>query len=202
MNERGWVVLALCSALGLGLVGCGDDDGGGGGNGAIQIGGCPTFSGCGGEIEGTWSYDGACIDDEMPFDTSFCPSIRLVDTNGEVSGTLTVADGLLTQSTTASFSATFDLPGECTMGLACSMIESALDGADGIDGSACSEAGDGCRCTITTANTSMSSDMVTISGNIATTGSGERYEYCVSGGTLRYRNLDDADFAGVFTLVR
>lgn len=196
-------MLLVLLGLVLGSFGCGDDDGGGGpGNGAIQLGNCPAFSACGGELDGAWTLDGLCIDDDMPFDTTECPGLTVVNTGGDVSGTLTFADGTLTSSVTSSITATLGIPSSCTMGLSCAMIQGALAMSEGLDTATCSSsAGGGCTCTVGVLNSAMSSTTYTVDGDVVTTGDGDRFEYCVSGGTLRYSELDQ-ETPTIFSLVR
>jgi hypothetical protein len=148
---------------------------------------CPSAAPCGGDPTGSWHYTSGCVAGVFDALDDQCPSATVSDVVATVRGIVTVSATHLERDTTAHVAATAHIPAACSFG-ECAAIQAAL--AAGFDSAACTPASGGCDCDLEVTDRTMDADTYTIAGTTLVTGDGDRYEYCVDGGTLRYRPLD------------
>lgn len=180
-----WVAVFALSTLG-GPAGCDGDDGDG--NGDVT---CMAFSACGGDVKGDWMIASWCNLD-LGFDG--CPEAEILSFP-QPTGTVSFkSDGTYATSLTIpSGSIRIKLPLSCLAGAtSCEQVNQ--PGEFTCTGNAM----DGCTCDqVVNGNTETTSGTYTTSGTTLTvTGSDPGstptvLDYCVSGSTLRVRDMDD-----------
>lgn len=177
-----WVALFAFSTLG----GCGGDDDG---DGDVS---CTTFSACGGALEGDWKLEKWC-DVELGFDE--CPGAELLS--------FPQPSGMVSFKSDGTYSSTFTVgPGTVRMKfpLSCFMGVTSCDQLNQSGELTCTgNATDGCTCEqMVSAMTETETGTYMTSGNTITLTSSEAgstpttVEYCVSGSTLRVREMGEA----------
>jgi hypothetical protein len=204
-------LLMTLAGITLSSFGCG---GGGGGNMPT----CGAFSACGGDIRGTWTFEGVCAEGDITsamMDTSGLPpecSDIIKSFSLDISGTLTYANGTETSDVTMSMStralysaaclsAEAGMPVTATQPL-CDTISSGVSSADGLT-MTCTLASGGCDCNMTMSEHTQESDSYTVSGGTLIYSDGDTLEFCVFGNKLTFRSATDAGAPSMqFTLHR
>ena len=204
-------LLLTLAGIAMFSFGCG---GGGGGN----VPACGAFSSCGGDIAGTWTFDGVCTEGDITsamMDTSGLPpecSDIIKSFSLNISGTLTYANGTETSDMTLNMSvkvlyssacigAEAGMPVTATQSL-CDTISSSASSTDGPT-MTCKLASGGCDCNMTMTESSQGSETYTVSGSTLTYSDGDTLEFCVSGNNLTVRPQSDPGSPGMqFTLHR
>ena len=181
--------------------GGGADAGGGGEAPDVTISiaeSCEDVTPCGGDLLGSWHYTAGCLED--PFGPLYdeCPSATVSEQVATARGTITVGPFEVGQDATVHVSARVYVPAECSAGM-CELVEASLAGV--VDSASCAPESGGCDCEVEVTDSIVRNDTYTISGGILTSGSGERYAFCVDGASLRYQPLD-GDRAETYTLTR
>jgi hypothetical protein len=180
---------------------------------------CPVFTPCGGNVVGTWTYDGGCVPDDAftPLITQFnmlcgvapdggSMTTTISDKTGNACGSLTFTSTELHRNVLADVTFTVtNIGSTCIDPGYCSIGDSLLP-TYGLSGHCqTNTAGDACICTNVKFNlNSLSSDTYTLNANTITTGGGRSYDYCVSGGVFTYveTTMSTSTFAdpGIYTL--
>jgi hypothetical protein len=234
MKATAWMgTIAAASALTLGCGGSSTSDGsssggesasggssnqggatatGGAGESNITVGeGCDPLEPCGGDIEGTWTYEGACIDWEQlgvdPTDLeALCPDATW-ETTGSVTGTVTFNDGAVVRDATVSTVTNITIPGECVTSLAgdsvpvavaCPLIGTYLD--EYLPGAVCSVDGTDCNCTGTYTADDWDAASYMLDDGTLTLDNGRTFDYCTDGSALRYQETGDSAEPGIYDL--
>lgn len=163
----------------------------------IRFAGCEAFVACGGDPSGTWTYEDICIEDPFPAVRDACAGATVEDPSGTASGRVTLAAGAVVREAHVTLSGTIVIPASCAV-VGCSNIQAALSST--YESASCTGGPTGCRCTVSDEIDILESDTYTVDGSTLHAG-GRSYEFCVDGGALRYRELDDPPLEpGVYTL--
>jgi hypothetical protein len=152
---------------------------------------CPTLNPCGGDIAGTWDVSGVCI--EIPLGTALaaCPGAMITRADGRARGRVVFSTAPSIARRVAESEARVDLlvPAVCAAAAGgCAALQSLLVRA--APGATCVAAASGdCQCTAQQRYTIDDGDAyTTMSNQIVSTTSNKRWDYCVEGTTLRYRD--------------
>ncbi len=178
---------------------------------------CPTLGTCGGNIDGGWTYQSACINKSNPWPVmkSVCSGVSFSDLSGTMSGTLDVSATHMTFNTELTIAAKMDLPAACLPSppsqFSCAGVQlillGTLTGTPLVKTASCSVGADAgsCVCSVTderklpgTAASSYSGSTLTTTGS---DGGVRTYGYCVSGGTLTYQETSATPLdSAIYTL--
>lgn len=159
---------------------------------SVKYGSCATFTPCGGDPKGKWTYAaGGCAD---AFNLSRCPGATVTNPTIKVKGEVTIGATTLDRVAQVTASANVGVPQSCVDALAplpttCSVFAAALTAAI-FDVATCTSkgAGQGCDCAVSYTTIDQQSTTYTANGNTITTAGGETYDYCVNpASTLTYR---------------
>jgi hypothetical protein len=167
----------------------------------VQVGNCPAFTACGGQVDGTWDYTGGCLPDPFLDAQAACSSIMVQNQTASIQGRVSFAGGKVTRNGVFSYTSSATVPKVCadTFG-GCSSISAVIKTQAGFDKSYCTGTGD-CACTFSITRTDTSTDTYTTASNQITTGSGDAYDYCVAGLKLDYSHVSGPSTEkGVFEL--
>jgi hypothetical protein len=186
----------------------GDDDGGGGmdaggsDSGAPGDAGtvgtimfaetCPGSADCGGDLEGTWIYEGTCVTtaEAEAILTEACPEATFEGGAGTISGSISFDGTMATRRITSSFTAMGFIPESCTMMFGCLLVGPAIEVMASVDDANCVDAAGGCDCEITDNDMIDETVPYTVTGNTyEDTTSTRRWDYCVSGSDLVIREV-------------
>jgi hypothetical protein len=187
-------------------LGCGGGDGG-------TIATCGTFSPCGGDITGTWTIDGLCIEGDVASlmgQSSDMPAEckdAIKSLTMKASGTLTYANGVETSNVTMNMAGHYVYSAACISAMAggttvpvTQAVCDAASSSTGADGPqiACKLAGGGCDCTMSMTDTTNETADYTVSGStLSYTDGSDGAEFCVSGKALTVRPLTDVGEPGI-----
>lgn len=118
----------------------------GGDQGVFLIQDSCSHEACGGAVAGSaWRYTRACVTAEQivgPMQ-SFCPSITLIGSSGELSGSISFDDTSYTQEISFSLTIELDVPSECD--ITCPSFAATL-AVMGFPGATCEEGTTSCHC--------------------------------------------------------
>jgi hypothetical protein len=152
---------------------------------------CPPLAPCGGDIAGTWDVSGVCL--EIPLATALaaCPGATITRADGRARGRVVFSTAPSIARRVAESEARVDLlvPAVCAAAAGgCAALQALLVRA--APGATCAAAATGdCLCTAQQRYTIDDGDAyTTMSNQIVSTTSGKRWDYCVDGSTLRYRD--------------
>ncbi|CAN5680801.1 hypothetical protein BH09MYX1_BH09MYX1_60630 [soil metagenome] len=145
-------------------------------------GSCPGATPCGGAVVGTWDYTSVCVNE--PFDAfkKSCPTAKVTNEKGTVKGRVIFDGTNVKRTSTVSFSATIDVPAECSSGQ-CAAVEAALKGAGT---ASCKASGGGCLCDLALTDKANETNAYTVQGTQVQIADGATYDFCVSGSKLSY----------------
>jgi hypothetical protein len=190
-----WVTLAGTAIFALGC---------GGGSGSIPT--CGVFQACGGDLTGTWTFDGMCGEGDIAtsmMDTSGLPpecSDIIKSFSMNISGTLIYANGTETSDVNMTMTARAVYSSACINAEAgtsvavsqalCDAMSSGMSSTDGPT-MTCKLASGGCDCNMTMSQSAQESDTYTVSGSTLTYSGGDTIEFCVSGTKLTVRPTPD-----------
>lgn len=151
---------------------------------------CPALIACGGDEVGTWDVSGGCFEIPEPMMLMRCPGAELRDARGRARGRVVFDGAFAHRIAQSEVTATVFIPAICASFVGgCGMVETQIRMT--FPDSRCVEdaAGD-CNCAIRQTNVIDQRDAYTIEMNqIVGTSSGKRWDYCVEGTTLRYRDV-------------
>lgn len=175
----------------------------------VEVGACEPFEACGGDVEGVWTYTAACVDladlgvDEDQIQ-AMCAGAELT-LAGQVSGTLTFADGVVTRRGRSSAQGQVFVPGLCAIALGgCAGVEAELSDA-GITGARCAAQGillPSCRCSFALDAPLLEEVPFVTEGGVIHLADGRDLEYCAEGDNLSYREVGTTTEPGVRELQR
>ena len=152
-------------------------------------GSCPGFTPCGGDIVGVWDLNGGCFEVDIESSISACPGAMVTRRVGRGRGRVVFrADGTAHRVAESVVEADTFFPAVCTAFYSCDMLQSAMRML--VTEATCTEdsAGD-CNCTSRLITSIDDTDTYTIEGNEIVGGfSGKRWEYCIAGDRLDYRD--------------
>ncbi len=150
---------------------------------------CAPLAACGGAEVGTWDVSGGCIDVPVPAQLMSCPGARVSRSTGRARGRVTFASGF------ARRAAQWEVEVELAVPMLCASFVGGCGGLQGIirgalPDSACSTESNGdCRCAARQSCAVRDADgYTTMSNQIVSAVLGKRWDYCVDGARLRYRD--------------
>lgn len=157
----------------------------------LTAGSCPAISACGGNIVGTWDVSSACIEVPLEQALSLCPGAMITRREGRARGRVTFGASPMVARRVAQSEATVEsfVPAACAQAVGgCMGLQSLLQ--RGAPTATCAAgAMGGCDCRATAAFTIDDGDAYRTEVNeIVSATSGKRWEYCVEGESLRYRD--------------
>jgi hypothetical protein len=158
-------------------------------------GACQAPNACGGALEGTFDYVSGCAGDVFAEARRACPTVDTSGVKVTVAGSLAFSGQALERRAVTKLSGSIVLPVTCTSGQ-CAMVQQAL--ASSFDSVSCTGIA-ACTCVVSKTERVDSATTFTVSGNVATTADGERYDYCTTGRNLTYAGRAGAE-SGVWTL--
>ena len=151
---------------------------------------CPVLEACGGDEVGTWDVSGGCFEVPPPMMLMRCPGAELRNARGRARGRVAFDGAFAHRVAQSEVSVQAYIPSLCAAFVGgCPTVEMQLRMS--FPDSACVEdaAGD-CLCEIRQTNVIDQRDAYTIEMNqIVGTSTGKRWDYCVEGTTLRYRDV-------------
>lgn len=186
----------------------GSTTGGSGGTGGID-GVCDEILPCGGDPEGSWNVRENCAEVLVPIEdfagVAGCADV-LGRGSGEIEGTFTFADGIMTQDIVITSTVTVTITDECAQGLFGSPDITAADLCPLLDSmfmndmttmGSCAATSEGCQCDGTQApmpNTTMAA--YTVVGNQLDFGDGEPFDFCQEGDELHLHGVTNDPTTG------
>lgn len=171
----------------------------------VDAGECDPLIACGGDELGTWDVAGGCIEVPVPMELMRCPGAAVTRREGRARGRVTFEDGVADR--TAQFEVELEVfvPELCAGFVGgCEVIASRF-AAVAPDSACVTEAEGDCRCAARQTGVIDDGDAYAIeSDQIVSTTSGKRWDYCVEGTLLRYRDVSGTTMLepGIITLER
>jgi len=203
MRSALFILFASLSACSSAPTNPGNDSGTTSGPAAANVSladSCPSFTPCGGSVEGTWDYTGGCAEVDLSQLKQACSGITVSDTSATVTARVVFAAGEVNRTYTATGKAKLNVPAVCAQPAGgCTALQAAI-GAD----ATCSDDGSGgCNCNITSTASDDKTDTYTVQGNTVVTGDGNSYDFCVNGDGMTYQHSSgDSAEHGSFTLTK
>ena len=151
---------------------------------------CPALAACGGAIVGTWDVAGGCFELPVPADLMRCPGASVTRTTGRARGRVAFGPVL------ANRAAQWEVVAELAIPALCASVVGGCDGLQNIIRGAFPDAACGadgasgnCRCAIRQTGSLRDGDgYTTMNNQIVSATLGRRWDYCVAGDRLRYRD--------------
>jgi hypothetical protein len=162
-------------------------------------GSCTALAACGGAPTGTWDYTSGCVEDVFAKAREQCAGLDASAVDVRVKGSLFFSAAGLTRDASVTVSGSVVFPSSCALGQ-CETVESALK-AGGFPTASCTGASS-CTCAIDRTETTHDATTYTIDGSTVVTGDGERYSYCIEGGSLVYAGRSAGAEVGTWKLAR
>jgi len=152
---------------------------------------CPPLAPCGGAVMGTWDVAGGCFDLPGPAELMRCPGARVTRSTGRARGRVNFGPVIAARAAQWEVEAELVVPMLCASFVGgCAGLQGIVRGA--IPDSACAAegaAGD-CRCAVRQTGSLRDGDGYTTRDNqIVSATAGRRWNYCVTGDRLRYRDV-------------
>lgn len=150
---------------------------------------CAPLTACGGDVLGTWDVAGGCFEYPPPAELSKCPGATLTAV-GQARGRVTFNGVIAARQAQSEVTTTLFVPAICaTFVGGCGAIEMVV--AASFPGAKCAaNAKKDCECAARFTFDIDDGDLYAIEDDaIVSTSSGKRWEYCVSGQSLRYRDV-------------
>jgi len=173
-----------------------------GGTGGMIDGVCEDIMPCGGEPEGTWEVRENCAEVLVPIEafamTPGCEDV-LGRGSGEIEGTFTFADGMMTQDIVITSAVTVTVTDSCAQGLfgspditaaeLCPLLD-AMFMNDMTTMGSCAATNEGCQCDGTQEPMpNMNTGAYTIMGNQLVFADGEPFDFCQDGDELHLHGV-------------
>ena len=160
-------------------------------------GGCDPAGTCGGSVLGTWDVSGGCFDLPVPAQLSACPGAQVSETHGQARGRVTFLDTVAQRHAQWEVDATISVPAICAGFVGgCPGLQTLIRGAFA-DSACVADSAGGCRCAVRQTGAIDDGDAyTTASGQIISTLSGKRWNYCVTPGDSTHLRYDDASPSG------
>lgn len=150
---------------------------------------CPPLVACGGAEAGTWDVSGGCIDVPIPSQLMSCPGARVSRSVGRARGRVTFASGFARRAAQWEVEVELAVPTLCASFVGgCSGLQGIVRGA--FPDSVCATESNGdCRCAARQSGAIRDADgYTTVNNQIVSAVLGKRWDYCVDGARLRYRD--------------
>ncbi|MGE3635747.1 MAG: hypothetical protein AB7P00_37930, partial [Sandaracinaceae bacterium] len=156
-------------------------------------GSCPAFTPCGGDVVGAWDVSAGCFEVDVETAIASCPGATVTRREGRGRGrVLFEAGGLAHRVAQSEVEVDTLIPALCAAFVSCASIEATMRMAATEARCTTSAAGD-CQCTATIRTSIDDTDAYTTAGDeIVSVSSGKRWEYCVTGDQLVYRDSSPA----------
>lgn len=151
---------------------------------------CPELVACGGSEVGTWDVSGGCIDVPIPPQLMSCPGARVTRSTGRARGRVAFASGFARRAAQWSVEVELVVPQLCASFVGgCGGLQNAIRGA--IPESVCATESNGdCRCAARQSGEIRDADgYSTMNNQIVSATLVKRWDYCVDGTRLRYRDV-------------
>jgi hypothetical protein len=151
---------------------------------------CPPLVACGGALPGTWDVSGGCIDVPLPPQLMMCPGAEVTRSVGRARGRVTFGPLIADRAAQWEVEVELRIPMFCASFVGgCDAVQRAIRGA--IADSACvTERTGDCRCAARQGGTIDDADGYTsMSNQIVSATLMRRWDYCVDGTRLRYRDV-------------
>lgn len=152
-------------------------------------GSCPALTPCGGDIVGTWDLSGGCFEVDIESAIASCPGAMVTRREGRGRGRVRFeSSGAAHRVAESVVETDLFFPAVCAAFFSCTMLEDAMRGV--VDEASCvADSGSNCECTASLSTTIDDMDTYsTMADEIVGGFSGKRWEYCVDGEQLRYRD--------------
>jgi hypothetical protein len=194
--QAGLVLVAAAISFG-----CGSDSNNGSGS-------CTSVKGCGGDVTGTWTISGFCLQPSDTNSTQACGTVNIHASAGTATGTVTFnSDGTQSQNISVVADETALFPTSCVnSAAACTQAEAATNAQAGASNAHCSFSSAGCSCAFKVTQSISNSGTYRISGTSLTfqnTGeSPETDPFCVSGNKLTLQTSDGDGNLAVVTATK
>ncbi|HMA94094.1 MAG TPA: hypothetical protein VKP30_15490 [Polyangiaceae bacterium] len=204
MCLRPWFQTLLTLALLASVTACADE------KPAAQ---CVPFETCGGDVSGTWSISGSCVEGNLRAAANLRPELPVAcqgmykDVSGVMSGSVTFVAGTATVDTTLALASEIKLDAGCATALGVAQLDSAsCEGfgatlaAQQLHGGAECEFLDGrCRCLAHDVRTETGTRSYQVANSrITYSGSADYLDFCVKDDTMRARQFNRQLVATIF----
>ncbi|MFO0604928.1 MAG: hypothetical protein U0324_17230 [Polyangiales bacterium] len=151
---------------------------------------CPPLVACGGAVAGTWDVAGGCFDLPVPAELMRCPGARVTSATGRARGRVAFGPAIAARAAQWEVQAELSIPALCAAVVGgCDAIQNAIRGA--FPDSACVAEGAArdCRCAVRQTGSLRDGDgYTTMNNQIVSATLNRRWDYCVTGDRLRYRD--------------
>lgn len=139
---------------------------------------------CGGDPSGSWILDEVCTESDLAeMLQQICATAEVGNVVFDAEGSLVVADGVFTRTTTVEAYVEAVIPVSCTFGIDCDIIATGIEaGIEGVTAT-CTENGQNCDCILDGVLVDESSGTYITDGGILTV-DGDEYYYCSEGDDL------------------
>ncbi len=151
---------------------------------------CPALDACGGDVVGTWDVTGGCF--ELPIEEALsrCPGAEVTRREGRARGRVTFDASFADRLAQSEVLVEIVVPSFCAGFVGgCSGIATMIAGQVP-DSSCVTEASGDCRCAARQVTSIDDADGYVVEGNqIVSATLGRRWDYCIEGDALRYRDV-------------
>jgi hypothetical protein len=154
---------------------------------------CPPLVACGGAVSGTWDVAGGCFDLPVPADLMRCPGARVTSTSGRARGRVTFGPVIASRAAEWEVQAEVLIPSYCAAAVGgCAVLQGLARGS--FPGAVCTEGpGRDCRCNVRQTGGLRDGDAyTTVNNQIVSASLNRRWDYCVTGARMRYRDVSAA----------
>ena len=161
-------------------------------------GGCTAAATCGGDVVGTWDVAGGCFDLPVPAELMRCPGAAVTGATGRARGRVAFTATTATRWSQWETEAEVSIPALCAaVAGGCGAVQALVRMA--IPDSACvTAAGGACQCAVRQTGSLNDVDTYTVAaGQIVSTHSAKRWNYCITPGAATHLVYDDASTSGV-----
>jgi hypothetical protein len=145
---------------------------------------------CGGAVLGTWDVAGGCFDLSIPNELMRCPGASVTRTEGRARGRVIFGPSVANRAAQWEVEAELLIPALCAnLAGGCMGIQGALRNV--FPTTMCTSTGpaNDCRCTVRQTGSIRDGDgYTTMNNQIVSATAGRRWNYCVTGDRLRYRD--------------
>ena len=164
---------------------------------------CGAVSPCAGNEVASWVYSAGCVDDSAfsrltALATQYGCGSSISNKNGAIAGSVVFDGTSVHRVVVGRINFTFSATGACASSQVCPLVSGLLPA--GITGS-CAVAGAACDCQLSVDIGENGSQTYTYDGGVATLGSGETFDSCIAGSTMRFRETDGG-VPGVFSITK
>lgn len=174
---------------------------------------CPAFETCGGDVSGTWSISGSCVEGNLRAAANLRPELPVAcqgmykDVSGEMSGSVKFDDGTAAVDTTLTITSQISFDAGCAAALgvakldsaSCEDFGSALSAKQLHDGAECEFSGDRCRCVAHDVRTESGTRTYQVANSrITYSGSDDYLDFCIKSDSMRARQFNRQLVATIF----